>query len=101
MDRELVPVGFSLANRKYDYKVPKELEAGVRRLASEIKDRFLELKTNFNFEDDTDVLANILFQLILKMVEDEKERSADELSDAISGIDRQIDDYIAANIDLK
>ena len=50
MDRELVPVGFSIANRKYDYKVPKELEAGVRRLASEIKDRFLELKTNFNLQ---------------------------------------------------
>ena len=101
MERDLVSVSFSIANRKYDYKVPKELEAGVRRLASEIKDRFLELKNNINFEDDTDVLANILFQLILKMVEDEKERSDHELSEAIAGIDRQIDDYIAANIDLK
>jgi cell division protein ZapA (FtsZ GTPase activity inhibitor) len=93
MDDKL-SIRVNVADRYYPLKVERENEEKIRKAARMINEKVLQYKQRYSDKDVQDFLAMASLQYVIKLNEEEEEKSTDHFSDTIKELIRKIDEIL-------
>lgn len=83
----------------YHYSVEPELEELLRNSVKDISSRLTVLKSRYSLKDNQDALAILLLQYVTQLLKIRKEDLPGVILREIEHLDKQLDEYISANVE--
>lgn len=97
--QDRIQVNVKVAGRNYPYVIHADDEQYLRESVKKIAETIQELKSRYSFNDDQDVLANILLQKNTLWLKRNQEDDAGEIMKEIEFLDDQLDEYMKNNVE--
>lgn len=94
MGDEIFTIHLNVADRQYPLKIKRKDEGKLRAAAKLINEKVLNYKKAFSEGETRDFLAMAAVQLVVKLMELEKDKSVDPLFEMLRDLDQDLSDFI-------
>lgn len=97
MNESQLSIQLTIADRSYKFNVKPEDEEVVRLAVKNVNDKVSSYKKKYANCDSQNALAMTVLQLAIKLLEKERDGSANSIVDDLRSLDNQLDKYIEDN----